>query len=180
MASPFSWPVLVPSALRAPAPVNLGVRLHKDAMSNVTLAPALPGDACALAELRVLAMRPSLEAVGRFDPDRARSRFLATFDPAATWHVLDEGQRVGLLVLREEPDGLLLDHLYITPAAQGRAVGTSVLEYVFARARQLDRPVRVGALKGSRSNAFYLRNGFRPTSVGEWDNYYSWYPASAA
>jgi hypothetical protein len=28
MASPFYWPVLVPSALRAPAPVNLGVRLH--------------------------------------------------------------------------------------------------------------------------------------------------------
>jgi hypothetical protein len=27
MASPFYWPVLVPSALRAPAPVNLGVRL---------------------------------------------------------------------------------------------------------------------------------------------------------
>ena len=26
MASPFSWPVSVPSALRAPAPVNLGVR----------------------------------------------------------------------------------------------------------------------------------------------------------
>jgi hypothetical protein len=25
MASPFSWPVLVPYALRAPAPVNLGV-----------------------------------------------------------------------------------------------------------------------------------------------------------
>jgi hypothetical protein len=28
MASPFSWPVLVPCALRAPAPVNLGVRPH--------------------------------------------------------------------------------------------------------------------------------------------------------
>ena len=27
MASPFSWPALVPYALRAPAPVNLGVRL---------------------------------------------------------------------------------------------------------------------------------------------------------
>jgi hypothetical protein len=26
MASPFLWPVLVPYALRAPAPVNLGVR----------------------------------------------------------------------------------------------------------------------------------------------------------
>ncbi|TBO27367.1 hypothetical protein EYS42_16850 [Aquabacterium lacunae] len=29
MASPFLWPVLVPYALRAPAPVNLGVRPHK-------------------------------------------------------------------------------------------------------------------------------------------------------
>lgn len=28
MASPFSWPVFVHSALRAPSPVNLGVRLH--------------------------------------------------------------------------------------------------------------------------------------------------------
>jgi len=29
MPSAFSWPVLVPSALRAPAPVNLGVRRHQ-------------------------------------------------------------------------------------------------------------------------------------------------------
>jgi hypothetical protein len=29
MASPFSWPVLVPYALRASAPVNLGVRPHR-------------------------------------------------------------------------------------------------------------------------------------------------------
>jgi hypothetical protein len=33
MASPFSWPVLVPCALRAPAPVNLGVRPRKTIMS---------------------------------------------------------------------------------------------------------------------------------------------------
>ncbi|NBD21870.1 hypothetical protein GTZ97_14510 [Aquabacterium fontiphilum] len=30
MPSAFSWPVLVPSALRAPAPVNLGVRLSEN------------------------------------------------------------------------------------------------------------------------------------------------------
>ena len=36
MASPFSWPVLVPSALRAPAPVNLGVRykIHQKGRST--------------------------------------------------------------------------------------------------------------------------------------------------
>ena len=33
MASPFYWPVLVPCALRAPAPVNLGVRRRQTPMS---------------------------------------------------------------------------------------------------------------------------------------------------
>ena len=36
MASPFSWPVLVPSALRAPAPVNLGVRPSKMPQEAIT------------------------------------------------------------------------------------------------------------------------------------------------
>ena len=43
MASPFSWPVLVPSALRAPAPVNLGVRplQRKEHMGILFLASLL-------------------------------------------------------------------------------------------------------------------------------------------
>ena len=38
MASPFYWPVLVPCALRAPAPVNLGVSRH---MALLTFAEAI-------------------------------------------------------------------------------------------------------------------------------------------
>ena len=37
MPSAFSWPVSVPSALRAPAPVNWGVRLFSCAVFEVTL-----------------------------------------------------------------------------------------------------------------------------------------------
>jgi hypothetical protein len=35
MASPFSWPVLVPCALRAPAPVNLGVRPSRMSIAQI-------------------------------------------------------------------------------------------------------------------------------------------------
>jgi len=35
MASPFYWPVLVPYALRAPAPVNLGVRPHQNSDTRI-------------------------------------------------------------------------------------------------------------------------------------------------
>ena len=37
-----------------------------------------------LASLRIAAMRESLERVGRFDPERARERLRATFDPMHT------------------------------------------------------------------------------------------------
>jgi hypothetical protein len=47
-------------------------------------------------------------------------------------------------------------------------------------ARKLRCVVHVGALKGSRSNAFYLRHGFKLDRVGDWDNYYIWSHASDA
>jgi len=50
MPSAFSWPVLVPSALRAPAPVNLGVRLFANAyFSALVLAHILTRNACSSA-----------------------------------------------------------------------------------------------------------------------------------
>ena len=149
-------------------------------MPTVTLKPAAATDATELAELRVQAMRPSLEAIGRFDPERARTRFLESFDAESTWQVLADGAHAGVLVLRTEGEYLLLDHLYIHPQFQGQALGAAALQHVFAEARRQGHPVKVGALKGSRSNEFYLRHGFKPASVGEWDNYYTWRPTGAA
>ena len=40
-----------------------------------------------LADIRVAAMRPSLEAAGRFDPVRARRRFRDTFEPSDTYKI---------------------------------------------------------------------------------------------
>lgn len=68
-----------------------------------------------LAELRVLAMRESLEAIGRFDPARAKERFLSSFDLALTKKVLMNGKLTAFYVLKEEPSYLYLDHLYVHP-----------------------------------------------------------------
>lgn len=140
--------------------------------SHITLRSASATDGPAFAELRVEAMRESLEAVGRFDPQRARDRFLASFDPQHTREILLAGQRVGFVVVRPAEDGLLLDHLYVVPSAQGSGVGTGVLRMVFAEADRARKSLHVGALKGSRSNAFYLRHGFQLVKVADWDNYY--------
>ena len=123
-------------------------------------------------------MRESLERIGRFDLQRARDRFLDGFDPALTRHVLADGERVGFVVVRPQDDGLLLDHLYLLPVAQGQGIGAAVLADVLARADASRQPVRVGALRGSHSNRYYARHGFALVEQGEWDDFYRRLPAN--
>jgi GNAT superfamily N-acetyltransferase len=113
-----------------------------------------------------------LDELGRFDPVRARERFASGFEPACTRHVLLEGRRVGFVVVKSHPDGLLLDHLYLRPAAQGQGVGGRVLMDVLADADAQRRAVLVGALRGSAANAFYIRHGFLRVGEAEWDVFY--------
>lgn len=138
----------------------------------ISLAAAAQSDAEALVSLRIVAMRESLERIGRFDPERARERFLSTFQPQHTRHILVDGERAGFVVVKPVDDGLLLDHLYIDPRFQNRGVGRSVLATVFAEADAKRVPLRVGALRGSDSNRFYVRHGFALVKEDEWDNYY--------
>lgn len=140
--------------------------------AGISFAPAGPEDAEALALLRVEAMRDSLERIGRFNLDRARQRFLSSFVPGLTRHILTDGRRVGFVVLRPYQGELLLDHLYVRPSQQGRGIGAAVLQQVFGEADAAKLPLRVGALRESDSNRFYERHGFVLVERSEWDNHY--------
>ena len=147
---------------------------------DVALRPACDADAEDLASLRVAAMRESLEKVGRFDPVRARTRFLSSFSAVHTRHIMRGGRQVGVVVIRPEGDALLLEHLYLHPSEQGNGIGSAVLNMLKAEAAVASLPIHVGALKESRSNGFYIRHGFKPLAQGEWDNYYVWPVAGGA
>lgn len=134
--------------------------------------PAQAADFEALVELRILAMRESLERIGRFDAARARERFRLTFVAECTRHICVHGEKVGFVVLKHEAEALLLDHLYVHPMHQGRGIGGAVLARVFEEADVVGRLIRVGALSASASNRFYLRHGFVKESEGPWDTYY--------
>ncbi|EPM61813.1 GNAT family acetyltransferase [Pseudomonas syringae pv. actinidiae ICMP 19071] len=145
------------------------IRKHEP---DIILRTARPEDFEALVALRIEAMRESLERVGRFDPVRARERFRERFSAPDTRYIEVADNRVGFVVVKALADGLLLDHLYIKPDAQGQGVGSAVLRQVFAEADAAASTLRVGALKESDSNRFYLRHGFQLVESGEFDNYY--------
>ena len=170
--------------MQAPRPAgDSGTPLAgKSRIKEGTRVPVLPGsvsfaavhadDAEALVALRIEAMRESLERIGRFDPARARERFLSGFAPAFTHHILQAGVRAGFMVVKPQADGLLLDHLYVLARFQRQGIGAASLAHVFGRADASGLPLRVGALRGSDANRFYLRHGFLLVEQGEFDNYY--------
>ncbi len=65
-----------------------------------------------------------------------------------------------------------LDHFYVHPDFQRSGLGGDVLERIKADSKERELPVRLGALRKSRSNDFYLKHGFVKTGEGEWDIYY--------
>lgn len=122
-----------------------------------------------LVRIRICAMRDSLTKIGRFDPDRARERFMAGFCPEYTRFVNVDGVKVGFVVVKPEATCLKLDHLYIEPEYQGRGIGGKVLGWIFGTADLQGLPVSVTALRGSESNSFYQSHGFIYKDETEWD-----------
>lgn len=132
-----------------------------DISSRLSLQPVVAGDFEEMLALRIEAMRPSLERVGRFDLARSRERLSAGFLPQYMQHILLDGERVGFFTLKPEGDtALRLDHLYLRSSASGRGIGSWVLRQVLAQAGERGLPVRLTALKESDANRFYLRHGF--------------------
>lgn len=143
-----------------------------DQKSAVVLCPASSSDLEDLVAIRIEAMRESLERLGRFDPNRARERFLSGFDVNSTRRIVVSGDLVGFVVIKNHQGELLLDHLYVIPGAQGLGIGSEVLTRIFREADEIGLPIKVGALKESASNRFYTRHGFVFVESGEFDNYY--------
>lgn len=137
-----------------------------------SLEPVDPSDFDALVALRIAAMQESLVRIGRFDPERARARLAASFEPARTRHIVVSGVRVGFVVVKPQAVEWLLDHLYLHPTAQGGGTGAAVVAQVMAEADAANMPLRVGALRGSDANRFYQRCGFVLVEATELDNYY--------
>lgn len=140
--------------------------------ARITFSPVVAEDFDELVELRIAAMRESLERVGRFSPERARERLRKSFYPEHTQFILLDGQKIGFYTFRPAEDGLQLDHLYVHPKCQSQGVGSYVTTKLVAEADARQQSIHLGALKESASNRFYQHHGFMKKSEDEWDIYY--------
>lgn len=67
-------------------------------------------------------------------PGPMRDDYAALVEAGQVWLAGDPA--MGVLVLRDQPDHLLLDNIAVDPAAQGSGVGRALLQFADAAARQ--------------------------------------------
>ncbi|MDF1811522.1 MAG: GNAT family N-acetyltransferase [Verrucomicrobiales bacterium] len=139
---------------------------------DLSIETALPEDFDDLVELRLEAMKESLEAIGRFDRDRSIERFRKSFDPENTRKIRKEGILAGFIATTHHHDHIHLDHLYVAPSFQSSGIGSLLMQKLVETSEAKGLPIRLGALRASKSNSFYQRQGFVVLSEDEWDTYY--------
>jgi GNAT superfamily N-acetyltransferase len=124
-----------------------------------TLRPSSADDAIWLAELRAVVMRPDLERLGRFDPQRVRQRLIDRFEPRHSFVIHVDDEPAGMIAVRPEPDAVWIEHFYLAPQHQGKGLGEAILRHVMAEHGD-DRPFRLNVLQGSPARRLYERHGF--------------------
>lgn len=82
-----------------------------------------------------------------------------------TFVVEDGGHVLGVLVLKDEPDALLLENVAVHPEAQGRGLGRGLISFAQEEARRRGHPaIRLYTNEAMTENvAFYERLGFVET-----------------
>ena len=142
----------------------------RHSISPIRLEPASESDFDRLFDLRMQAMKESLERIGRYDVERGRARFRASFRPAFTRLILhDESGLAGCVALGPRDGCLWLEHFYIAPSYSGRGIGTIVMGTILAEADQSGLPVRLDVVCQSAAKQFYERFGFAETHRDEID-----------
>ncbi len=127
--------------------------------TDFRLRPVGEADFEPLLDLSIRVLRADLERVGRFDPDRRRSRMRAGFDPATLSAIEVDGRLVGCIGAVPAADHLEIHAFYLDPAVQGQGLGAAIVAAVLAAHPGL--PTRIEVLKGSAVLAFWEKQGFR-------------------
>ncbi len=132
-----------------------------------TLRPVEEADFEPLLDLSIRVLRADLDRVGRFDPERRRSRMRAGFDPATLSAIECDGRLVGCIAAVGAPGHVELHSFYLEPETQGRGLGRAV--FLAVAARHPEVPLRIEVLKGSPVHRFWEKQGFIRTGEQDFD-----------
>jgi GNAT superfamily N-acetyltransferase len=85
------------------------------------------------------------------------------WDPQQVRIITLDGADIGWVQSMIERDALFLGQLFVTPAHQGRGIGTTIVQRLIEEAACDRRAVKLGVVKANPALRLYRRLGFRTT-----------------
>ena len=138
----------------------------------VTVRPAEPGDVEALRTIAAKAYQHYVSRIGH-----APAPMTADYPQAVrcrqAWVAVEGGEVIGFAILIAQPGHLLLDNIAVRPDAQGRGIGTRLLDLAEDHARSLHLgEVRLYTNEAMTENlTYYPRHGYVETHRAEQDGF---------
>ena len=133
---------------------------------------AVPADPPAIETIVEAAYSPYVARMGK-KPGPMLDDYAARIRDGEAAVLEAEGRVLGLLVLIDQPEALLLDNVAVAEAAQGRGIGKRLVEHAEAEARR--RGYRAIALYThetmTENVAIYAKLGYQETGRGEQAGY---------
>jgi ribosomal protein S18 acetylase RimI-like enzyme len=132
-----------------------------------SLRPATEADFEPVLALSIRVMREHLERIGRFDPDRRRSRMRLPFDAGILRIIEQDGAMAGCVGVLPRDAWVEIHSLFLDTHAQGRGLGEAVFRLILAE--HPGRILRLEVVKQSPARRFWERQGFVLTGEAEFD-----------
>ncbi|WP_020502497.1 GNAT family N-acetyltransferase [Sciscionella marina] len=107
------------------------------------------------------------------EPAPMREDYLAAIETGGVWVAEDDRALLGLLVLKFEPDHLLLDNIAVSREVRGTGLGARLLAFTEERAREHGLPeIRLYTNEAMTENlSYYPRHGYVETHRGVQNGY---------
>lgn len=131
------------------------------------LRPAAEADFEPMLALSIRVMRPHLERIGRYDPDRRRVRMRKQFDAGILNVIEAEGAMIGCVGVEAAGEAVEIHSLFLEPECQGRGLGQAVFHAI--QTAHPGRPCAIEVLKESPARRFWERLGFIVTGEQPFD-----------
>jgi GNAT superfamily N-acetyltransferase len=129
-------------------------------VDGLVLRPATQADGGFLFDLLKAALGSYVAQTWGWDEDWQRDRFWSHFTPDGAQIVVLRGRDVGVLRVQENQDAVVLSQIYLLPEAQGKGIGTALLQALLDRAFARSLPVRLRVLRVNPARRLYERLGF--------------------
>lgn len=139
---------------------------------SVELRRAEPGDVPELRDIAAAAYALYTPRIGR-PPAPVTADYAGAVGRGEVWVAAGGRQIIGLLVLIERPDHLLLENVAVRPSAQGLGIGSRLLELAEREAARLGlTEIRLYTNAAMTENlAYYPRHGYDETHRAEQDGF---------